>query len=59
MIDVNAWGWPQYISVTLMVVGLCAHGAMHGKQRQPYNAAYKAADVIIAIIILSAGGFFS
>jgi hypothetical protein len=58
-IDVNAWGWPQYILFVLSIVTLASQVILHGKSRGEYNGWAAMADFLVGILLLSAGGFYS
>lgn len=50
--------WPQLIYLSLCVLGLGVHIAMHGKPRPPYSMWYALISIAIAWPLLWWGGFF-
>jgi hypothetical protein len=60
MMDVNAWGWPQWLWVTQVVIGLMIVSHLHGKPRTgEYNIALTLKVEAILLTALWQGGFFS
>lgn len=51
-------GWPEWILMTLCVIDLLFHVSKNGELRE-YNATYKVIDLVIMLLLLQWGGFFS
>lgn len=59
IIDTSNWGWPQWLYLSLMLVGLIVHAYMNGKPRVgKYEFGPHLVAVLISIFILTKGGFF-
>jgi hypothetical protein len=59
MIDPNAWGWPQWVTVIMSLLSLSFIAVQHGKPRDDnYNFAVSFMAQIISYFILVMGGFF-
>ncbi|MER9176204.1 hypothetical protein NKH72_21750 [Mesorhizobium sp. M0955] len=59
MIDVNTWGWPQWLMLGLTIMSALIVTAKHGQPQKPYNMNSWFISSIISYWILIAGGFFS
>lgn len=59
MIDVNTWGWPQWLMVSLTILSALIVTNRHGQAQKPYNMNTFFISAIIHYWMLVAGGFFS
>lgn len=55
----QAWSWPQWTWVIVVVLGLIIDAAEHGKPKGEYNFPMGLIGKVIAAFILICGGFFS
>lgn len=59
MIDFALWGLPQWIYVSISLMGLVICGFLHGEPRKPLNIGDIVLSTIIGYSLLIWGGFFS
>lgn len=59
VVDMSAWGWPQWTFIIMAFVAMCGVVAKHGQPRDPYNAGWAILDFVFWTFVLSCGGFFA
>ena len=52
-------GWPEFILLTLYAAALIIGTLNHGKPRPDYNVWIGLASLLISLLLLTWGGFFS
>ncbi len=57
----QVWSWPQWAYIVLMLISLMIYAAMHREvmDKPNYNFRMKCVAILLGIIILTSGGFFT
>lgn len=59
MIDVAAWGWPQFTGLFITSLSLGLSISKHGQPRDPHNIFMDLIGLALSYTILICGGFFA
>jgi hypothetical protein len=58
--DLTSWAWPQYTVLSVYLLGIVMHAALHGtKTDKQWNVIFKLIEVFLAGAVLAAGGFWN